>query len=175
LQRPLRRAATPATSPAPAGEAELARDAEAVHRVLSELLRLLQFRDRDRICCHDISVTQCYALEALVAGGGQGLNELAATLMLDKSTASRVLDALVAKGYATRQPHPEDGRAVVLAATAAGKRLYQRIDADLLGSVRSVLAAVDPEVRAAIPGLLAQLVRAAAPRLRGGADACCNP
>jgi DNA-binding MarR family transcriptional regulator len=176
MQRPARRAAPARTSAAPtAGDATLARDAEAVHRVLSELLRLLQFRDRDRICCHDISVTQCYALEALVTGGGQTLNEIAATLLLDKSTASRVLDALVAKGYATRQPHPDDGRAVLLAATPAGKRLYTRIDADLLGSVQAVLTDVDPEVRGAIAGLLEQLLQAAAPRLRGGAEACCNP
>jgi hypothetical protein len=38
-------------------------DAETFHAALSELVRVYQFRDRDRICCHDVSVTQCYALE----------------------------------------------------------------------------------------------------------------
>src|SRR5947208_16550647 len=109
-------------SPEPRNE-----EATRLYAALSDLVRVYQFRDRDRICCHDISVTQCYALEALVAGGPQTLNQLAGTLLLDKSTASRVLDALVAKGYATRKPHPEDGRAVLLAATAQGRRLYERI------------------------------------------------
>ena len=31
---------------------------------------LNDLRDRDRICCYDVSVTQCYALEALVPGEG---------------------------------------------------------------------------------------------------------
>ena len=54
----------PATE-APATEV-LAADARELHHVLEELMRVVQFRDRDRICCHDVSVTQCYALRAVV-------------------------------------------------------------------------------------------------------------
>src|ERR1044072_3566354 len=91
-------ATTPhAAAAEPAGDPGLASDAVALHRVLSDLTRMLQFRDRDRICCHDVSVTQCYALEALVARGEQTLNELAGELYLAKSTARRVVDALVAR------------------------------------------------------------------------------
>jgi hypothetical protein len=49
--------------------ARLEADAVALHEALSELVRVYQFRDRDRICCHDISVTQCYALDALLRRG----------------------------------------------------------------------------------------------------------
>ena len=149
----------------------LDRDTRDLYAALNDLVRLYQFRDRDTICCHDISVTQCYALEVLVVDGPQTLNKVAAALMLDKSTASRVVDALVSKGYATRSPHPDDGRAVLLAVTAAGRRLYERIDADLLANVRGVLAAVAPDVRRVIPELLGALLLAAAPRLRG--ETCC--
>ena len=48
-----------------AADPSLDRDAEALQDALSELIRVYQFRDRDRICCHDISVTQCYVLESL--------------------------------------------------------------------------------------------------------------
>src|SRR4026209_916514 len=58
--------------------ARLEADAGALHEALTELVRVYQFRDRDRICCHDISVTQCYALDALLRRGPSGLNELAA-------------------------------------------------------------------------------------------------
>ena len=44
-------------------------DSLALHEALADLVRAYQFRDRDRICCHDISVTQCYALEALKRDG----------------------------------------------------------------------------------------------------------
>ena len=43
----------------------LAADSRSFYEALSELLRVYQFRDRDRICCYDVSITQCYALEAL--------------------------------------------------------------------------------------------------------------
>ena len=62
-------------SPEPRNE-----EATRLYAALSDLVRVYQFRDRDRICCHDISVTQCYALEALVRLGPRTLNELAAAL-----------------------------------------------------------------------------------------------
>jgi len=163
-----RAAVEPATDPA------LDADSLALHRVLSDLTRMLQFRDRDRICCHDVSVTQCYALEALVVRGELTLNELARELYLDKSTASRVVDALVAKAYAERRPHPQDGRAVQITPTRAGRRLYETIDAELLGEVRGVVAGFSPAVRQSMSEVLRRLVRAAGPRLAGGGAACCG-
>ena len=72
----------------------LDRDAAELHRALTDLIRVYQFRDRRRICCHDISVTQCYALDVLAAQGPVLLRELASALYLDTSTASRVVDSL---------------------------------------------------------------------------------
>ncbi|HET9765592.1 MAG TPA: MarR family transcriptional regulator [Thermoanaerobaculia bacterium] len=156
------------------GDPGLDADALALHRVLSDLVRMLQFRDRDRICCHDVSVTQCYALEALVVRGELTLNELARELYLDKSTASRVVDALVAKGYAERRPHPGDGRAVLLTPTRGGRQLYATIDAELLGEVRGVVGGFSPAVRQSMAEVLRRLVRAAGPRLTTGLAACCG-
>ena len=168
-----------ATSPRLAGDESAAdpgldADALALHRVLSDLTRMLQFRDRDRICCHDVSVAQCYALEALVVRGELTLNELARELYLDKSTASRVVDALVAKSYAERRPHPHDGRAVQITPTRSGRRLYETIDAELLGEVRGVVGGFSPAVRQSMAEVLRRLVRAAGPRLAGGVTACCG-
>jgi hypothetical protein len=77
---------------------------------LSELVRVYEFRDGDRICCHDISVTQCNALEALVRVRPRTLNELAAELYRDKSTASCVVTTLERKADVARQTHPRDRR-----------------------------------------------------------------
>src|ERR1041384_3804233 len=107
-------------------------EATRLYAALSDLVRVYQFRDRDRICCHDVSVTQCYALEALIRRGPITLSELAAELYLDKSTASRVVGALERKRYVARSPHPTDGRAVLLRPTAAGDRLYAMIRKDLI-------------------------------------------
>ena len=149
----------PATAQVRSDAGRLEADAAALHEALSELVRVYQFRDRDRICCHDISVTQCYALEALLRRGPCGLNELAAELYLDKSTASRVVAALERKGYVSRAPHPEDGRAVVLTVTPAGRRLHDRIREG-------------PDRRGqGAPGGL----RARGPRGRGAADPAAGP
>ncbi len=156
--------------------ARLEADAAALHEALSELVRVYQFRDRDRICCHDISVTQCYALEALLRRGPSGLNELAAELYLDKSTASRVIAALERKRYVTRAAHPEDGRAVVLTVTAAGRRLHDRIRKDLIAEARQLLEDFEPEVRDGAARLIRRLARSAAARSGAASGtACCLP
>ena len=84
-------------------------DAARLTAAMSDMIRVVQFRDRDRACCYDISVTQCYALEAVVDGSGLTVNELAAHLYLDKSTTSRVANGLVQKGLITRRRDPATG------------------------------------------------------------------
>src|SRR5215207_9105199 len=140
---------THACRPAAPSGAEARTDDEvlAVHEALSDLVRVYQFRDRDRICCHDVSVTQCYALEALVRRGPSTLNDVAAELYLDKSTASRVVAALERKKYVARSPNPSDGRSVLLRTTPAGQRLYERIRDGLLEEERQLLKEFPPEVR----------------------------
>jgi MarR family 2-MHQ and catechol resistance regulon transcriptional repressor len=150
----------------------LQRDAVRLYEALSDLVRVYQFRDRDTICCHDISVTQCYALEALARLGPRTLNELAAELYLDKSTASRVVTTLERKAYVTRQAHPQDKRAVSIDLTAAGRRLLDRIQRDLVEETRQLLSEFEPAVRAAAPVLLDRLARAAERRLASNGRCC---
>ena len=149
-------------------------DTEAFYEALSELIRIYEFRDRDRICCYDISVSQCYALEAVVRGEELTLNDLAARLYLDKSTASRVVDALERKGYVERQPHPEDRRSLLLRPTPAGREMEQRIRRDILAEEQALLADFDPEIRQAMTQLIRRLARAAASRVDAAGGSCCR-
>ncbi len=151
----------------------LEQDAAGLHHVLLEMKRLYQFRDRERICCHDISITQCWALEALRRCGSLSLNQLAAELYLEKSTASRVVDALERKGYVQRTPHPEDGRALLLVLTPAGADLYGQIEADILAQERAILSEFDRDVREAMIEMIGRLVQAAATRVEAGGGRCC--
>ena len=147
---------------------DLHRDAEALHEALSGLVRLYQFRNRDQICCFDVSVPQCYGLEALVQEGPQTLGELAKSLYVDKSTASRIVDALERKGYLDRAPHPGDGRALRLTATPSGRRLVKRIRISLIEEAKAVLADLSPAFRSEAARLLTGLTSAAAERLDRG-------
>ena len=152
----------------------LARDTEELYDALEDLLRVYQFRDRDRICCFDISVSQCYALEGLVRRGGMTLNDLAAFLYIDKSTASRVVDALERKGYVARSPHPTDGRALILEATPAGRELEGRIRESILAEERQLLADFAPEIRQAMTLLIRRLSRAASSAVEASGGSCCR-
>ena len=152
----------------------LAQDTEELYDALEDLLRVYQFRDRDRICCFDVSVSQCYALEELVRRGAMTLNDLAAYLYLDKSTASRVVDALERKGYVTRSPHPEDRRALLLEATSAGRTLEGRIRDSILAEERGLVADFAPEVRKAMTQLIRRLARAAQAQVEAGGGTCCR-
>lgn len=148
-------------------------DAHDLSGALSDLLRVVQFRDRDRACCYDVSVSQCYALKAVADGGGLTVNELAGELYLDKSTASRVANGLVDKGYLTRRRDAGDGRVVRLVATDAGRTLCQRIESDLALEYAELLGDFDPEIRAAITRLVARLGRSFASRVDASGGSCC--
>jgi DNA-binding MarR family transcriptional regulator len=144
------------------------RDAEALQAAVADLVRVYQFRDRDRICCHDVSVTQCYALETLVQYGPMRLSALAERLFLDKSTTSRVVGTLVRKGYVEQRADASDGRATTVHATPQGKRLCARITDDLVEQQKQLLGDLDPEVRAGVVQVLRRLAQAADARFRAG-------
>jgi DNA-binding MarR family transcriptional regulator len=139
---------------------QLTQDAEDLYEALNHLVRVYQFRDRDRICCYDVSVTQCYAVETLVKQGALRLQVLAEEMFLDKSTASRVIDALERKGYVSRVEDDEDRRAVKIQATQAGKELYEKIRSDLVAEERAMIENLSVEARQGAVSLLRQITRA---------------
>ena len=160
-------------------QAALERDAADLQSAVADLVRVYQFRDRDRICCHDISVTQCYALETLVEHGPVRLSALAERLFLDKSTTSRVVAALVKKGYVEQGADAQDGRAIALSATRKGRSLCARITDDLVDQHKQLLQDLDPDVRTGVVHVLRRLAQAADARFRSGTvtgegKACCK-
>jgi len=148
-------------------------DARALRSAVTDLIRVYSFRDRDRICCHDVSVSQSNALDALVERGPLTLNDLAAELILDKSTASRLVDGLERKGYAARREHPESRRSILIEATRDGIALQRRIARELLSEEMRLLDDFDPEVRRAAATLIGRLARAAGARVDTSGGACC--
>jgi MarR family 2-MHQ and catechol resistance regulon transcriptional repressor len=152
-------------------------DAVALQAAVAELVRVYQFRDRDRICCHDISVTQCYALETIVEQGPMRLGALTERLFLDKSTTSRVVAALVKKGYVEQRADASDGRAIALHVTSSGRRLYRRITDDLVAQQEQLLQDLTPDVREGVVKVIRGLARAADSRFRSGVSVggCCAP
>ena len=156
-----------------ASRPSLIRDAARLQESLSGLIRVLQFRDRDRACCYDLSVSQCHALEALIQHGPMTVTQLGDHLYLEKSTASRLAKSLLAKEMVRKRAPLSDGRVVILQVTEAGHRLARRIMKDLSEEYMELLSEFDPEVRAALPKLLDLLTRNISGRSDIQGPTCC--
>ena len=77
---------------------QIDQDAEQLYKALSHLVRVYQFRQRNRSGCEGLSVTHLYALEHLIKAGPVRVQSLVSALFLDKSNASRLVDSLANQG-----------------------------------------------------------------------------
>lgn len=144
------------------------RDREAtareLYRALRDLARTSRERDSEQLCGHEITRTECHALETLVEDGPMTVNQIAGVLRLDKSTASRVAQSLEDKRLAARAGHPADGRALQIGVTARGRRLHGRVLSESIACYAALLEEMDPEARTAAVDLLRRLSRPASCR-----------
>ena len=117
-----------------------ARTADVAFRLNSVAIHLVRrARQADRAL--GIPPGQLSALSVLVFGGDRTIAELAAAEQVKSPTMTRIVDGLERVGLAVRQPHPEDARAVVVRATAKGRRL---MDKGRQSRVAVIAALLDP-------------------------------
>jgi MarR family transcriptional regulator, 2-MHQ and catechol-resistance regulon repressor len=149
------------------------RQAERMYAVFAELVRRYQYRDRDQVCCHGLSVSQCHTLELLAEGGPRTMGALAAELCLQVSTATRVVNPLVSRGLAARRADPKDRRVCRVQITAAGRTLVARIQAEIVTEYETVLQGVPAPSREAVIVALSRLLAAFKQR-QGTVTALCE-
>lgn len=147
----------------------LDRQAERLGDVFGDLVRWYQFRDRNEICCHGVSVTQCYAMDALSRRGPLTMGRLAELLYLDVSTVTRVVDQLLRGGHVERVADPDDRRVVRARLTAEGERITLLIRSQLLDGFREVLSRIPGDSRDVLIDGIEQLYHAFVAR------GCCVP
>ena len=134
--------------------------AREFQRVLSDLVKLYQFRDRNETVAHGISVSQAYALGALAQHGALTMGGLAAELHLTVSTMTRVVDQLVGRSLAKRVTDPDDRRVCRVQPTARGRALWRRLEHELLEIDEEVLRTLSSSEREALIRALRLLSRA---------------
>jgi DNA-binding MarR family transcriptional regulator len=93
--------------------------ADRLHSTAIHLLRLVRQQDS----ATGIGPAQLSALSVIVFGGPLSLNELARAEQVRAPTMSRIVDALQDSGLSKRLQNPQDRRAVLIQATARGKKL----------------------------------------------------
>ena len=149
----------------------LRKQAENLYRVFAELVRAYQFRDREGICCHGISVSQCYTLDALSEASPLTMGELAGHMHLEISTMTRVVDYLVANRLASRVTDPEDRRVCRVRISAKGRSMVSKIREELVDEHEQVLREVPAASREAVITAMSHLLHAFHQR---GERSCCD-
>ncbi|WP_236571744.1 MarR family winged helix-turn-helix transcriptional regulator [Rhodovarius lipocyclicus] len=96
-----------------------------------------------------------HALIEIGAHPGLTARQLSETLLLEKSSVSRMLRKLVAAGEVAEGSNPADARAKPLSLTAQGQATLARIDSFARHQVATALARMPEPARAQLAGALA--------------------
>ena len=131
-----------------------ARLAEAIDNLIALVLQR-----QGEAFWHGVELTppQRIALRIVVDHGPLRLLEVAHRLDSTASKASRTVASLRDLGLLETEPDPEDGRAIQIVATAAGRRVVAERHVRLVGAVADLFAHTDPAERERIADLLGQL------------------
>ena len=97
--------------------------------LLMRVARTQRRRWRDVLAPWDLSPHQARALKVVCERDGVRLSDLAETLRIAPRSATEVADALQERELVERTSDPGDRRAVILRATAEGRRIRDPIDA----------------------------------------------
>jgi DNA-binding MarR family transcriptional regulator len=112
-------------------------------------------------CGQPVSVTEAHAIAELHDHGPHSQKDLAASLALQKSTVSRLVDQLEANDLAARVPNPSDRRSVLVALTPNGKRRAQRLATAKRSLFAGLLDQLDADARRTVIDGLTHLDEAA--------------
>jgi len=121
-------------------------DLRRFRKLLREFERLLPHSYEGACGCTGVSVAQCHVLLGIEEMESASVTALAAELELDRSTVSRTVDSLVARGLVARKENPEDRRSARLVLTPAGHTAVRAIHRENDAYFRKVFMAI-PEDR----------------------------
>ena len=106
----------------------------------------------------DISITQMKTLHVLAEGGSEvSVKELSDRLGLSLPGASRIVDALMRRGWLERRDDPDDRRMKRIGITAEGRKALDRIETARLAGLEDYAASLTPEQRTRLSSALSDL------------------
>ena len=140
-----RPSAAPTTAPAPADTSE----AEPTARLRAVLGRLSR-RLRPTLAGSGLTPSQISVLFTVVRFGPLRLSEVAEIERLNPTMLSRVVAQLTDAGLIRRTADPQDGRAALVQAGAAGRRVRERIHVERTRALDAHVQELDAEQRDAL-------------------------
>ncbi len=121
----------------------------ALRRASRDLVRELGFLQA-KDAASSLSHTQCHALIEIEGRAPLAQSELPALLRLDKSTTSRLVSDLEARGWVRARLSPRDGRARVLSLTPKGLTRLRVVHLSANQRVSDALALLAPAERRSV-------------------------
>lgn len=147
------------------------KDVARFRETVQALYRRLGFLQRDQICCAEVTVPQCYAMQILRREGELVQGDLAERLGIDPSSATRAIDVLVRNGHVERiRPEAGDRRRVILRLTRSGEELTDRLIRAGDAFFERVLGTFPARKRGEVLRTLAELADAI-----DASEGCCDP
>jgi len=107
----------------------------------------------------NISLSQLAFLTFSGSNPGCGIQAMASGLKLSKPTVSIGVSQLEDAGFLTRQPHPQDGRAVQLFLTTKGQELLQRTNEFRCQKFKRLLSGLTLQERKTMLALLERSIQ----------------
>jgi len=127
----------------------------------------LSRRLRPTVAGSGLTPSEISVLFTVVRGGPLGLSELAELESLNATMLSRITSQLSARALIVRSPDPDDRRSVIVAATAAGRRMRERIHRERERALSEHIDGLSEDERVALWDALPALEQLAE-RLPGG-------
>ncbi len=107
----------------------------------------------------NISLSQLALITYSASNPGCGIQAMASGLKLSKPTVSIGVSQLEDAGFLTRQPDPQDGRAVQLFLTRKGQELHQRTHEFRCQKFERLLRELAPQERTTMLTLLERAIQ----------------
>lgn len=115
---------------------------------LREVTRILE-RNLDCInssdcCLCNVNTAQCHTIVEIGRKKDSMLKDLAATLRIDVSTASKIVEELVKKELVIREPSKLDRRSVQINLSDKGIQIFEQIENDMDSIFNEIFEYIDP-------------------------------
>jgi DNA-binding MarR family transcriptional regulator len=144
-------------------------DARRLLRHVRALVRRFAVSERADVFCCGMTIAQAATLETLRLEGPLRMGELGRRLGITPSTLTRNLQRLLDAGYLKRETDGSDGRAAVVALTAAGRKQADKLERQEESFAGEILERIDPGHRDAVVARLGDLLIA----VRAATQSCC--
>lgn len=125
--------------------------AAAVRRLLKQVVWV-------RLAPYGLSPQQFWVMLVLLQKGPSSLHPLAQQVWMDDPTASRVVKAMVGRGWLTARPDPRHGRRILIDLASTARPLAEELQALATDIRESMTAKLSPEEQGVLRGGLRTMI-----------------